>query len=161
MKQTLYNFSVLNNDDEEVPLSRYKGRVLLILNTNSDDIYYEEFKTLEYLYKKYQPFGLEILAFPSNKFSEGMILEDQDLKEDFVRKYDIDFQVMKKIQLDKDNTHPLFRYLTESKNRIFKNEIKRAFTMFLISREGRIVKRFNSKRSLDELENSIQKYIEG
>ena len=161
MKQTLYNFSVLNNDYEEVPLSRYKGRVLLILNTNSDDIYYEEFKTLEYLYKKYQPFGLEILAFPSNKFSEGMILEDQDLKEDFVRKYDIDFQVMKKIQLDKDNTHPLFRYLTESKNRIFKNEIKRAFTMFLISREGRIVKRFNSKRSLDELENSIQKYIEG
>lgn len=161
MKQTLYNFSVLNNDDEEVPLSRYKGRVLLILNTNSDDIYYEEFKTLEYLYKKYQPFGLEILAFPSNKFSEGMILEDQDLKEDFDRKYDIDFQVMKKIQLDKDNTHPLFRYLTESKNRIFKNEIKRAFTMFLISREGRIVKRFNSKRSLDELENSIQKYIEG
>lgn len=161
MKQTLYNFSVLNNDDEEVPLSRFKGRVLLILNTNSDDIYYEEFKTLEYLYKKYQPFGLEILAFPSNKFSEGMILEDQDLKEDFDRKYDIDFQVMKKIQLDKDNTHPLFRYLTESKNRIFKNEIKRAFTMFLISREGRIVKRFNSKRSLDELENSIQKYIEG
>ncbi|CAD2076310.1 glutathione peroxidase [Phocicoccus schoeneichii] len=161
MKQTLYNFSVLNNDYEEVPLSRYKGRVLLILNTNSDDIYYEEFKTLEYLYKKYQPFGLEILAFPSNKFSEGMILEDQDLKEDFDRKYDIDFQVMKKIQLDKDNTHPLFRYLTESKNRIFKNEIKRAFTMFLISREGRIVKRFNSKRSLDELENSIQKYIEG
>ena len=161
MKQTLYNFSVLNNDDEEVPLSRYKGRVLLILNTNSDDLYHQEFKTLEYLYKKYQPFGLEILAFPSNKFSEGMILEDQDLKEDFVRKYDIDFQVMKKIQLDKDNTHPLFRYLTESKNRIFKNEIKRAFTMFLISREGRIVKRFNSKRSLDELENSIQKYIEG
>lgn len=161
MKQTLYNFSVLNNDDEEVPLSRYKGRVLLILNTNSDDLYHQEFKTLEYLYKKYQPFGLEILAFPSNKFSEGMILEDQDLKEDFDRKYDIDFQVMKKIQLDKDNTHPLFRYLTESKNRIFKNEIKRAFTMFLISREGRIVKRFNSKRSLDELENSIQKYIEG
>lgn len=161
MKQTLYNFSVLNNDYEEVPMSRYKGRVLLILNTNSDDIYHEEFKTLEYLYKKYQPFGLEILAFPSNKFSEGMILEDQDLKEDFDRKYDIDFQVMKKIQLDKDNTHPLFRYLTESKNRIFKNEIKRAFTMFLISREGRIVKRFNSARSLDELENSIQKYIEG
>ena len=161
MKQTLYNFSVLNNDDEEVPLSRYKGRVLLILNTNSDDLYHQEFKTLEYLYKKYQPFGLEILAFPSNKFSEGMILEDQDLKEDFDRKYDIDFQVMKKIQLDKDNTHPLFRYLTESKNRVFKNEIKRAFTMFLISREGRIVKRFNSKRSLDELENSIQKYIEG
>lgn len=161
MKQTLYNFSVLNNDDEEVPLSRYKGRVLLILNTNSDDIYHEEFKTLEYLYKKYQPFGLEILAFPSNKFSEGMILEDQDLKEDFDRKYDIDYQVMKKVQLDKDNTHPLFRYLTESKNRIFKNEIKRAFTMFLISREGRIVKRFNSERSLDELENSIQKYIEG
>lgn len=161
MKQTLYNFSVLNNDDEEVPLSRYKGRVLLILNTNSDDIYHEEFKTLEYLYKKYQPFGLEILAFPSNKFSEGMILEDQDLKEDFDRKYDIDYQVMKKVKLDKDNTHPLFRYLTESKNRIFKNEIKRAFTMFLISREGRIVKRFNSERSLDELENSIQKYIEG
>lgn len=161
MKQTLYNFSVLNNDDEEVPLSRYKGRVLLILNTNSDDLYHQEFKTLEYLYKKYQPFGLEILAFPSNKFSEGMILEDQDLKQDFNRKYDIDFQVMKKIQLDKDNTHPLFRYLTESKNRVFKNEIKRAFTMFLISREGRIVKRFNSKRSLDELENSIQKYIEG
>lgn len=161
MKQTLYNFSVLNNDDEEVPLSRYKGRVLLILNTNSDDIYHEEFKTLEYLYKKYQPFGLEILAFPSNKFSEGMILEDQDLKEDFDRKYDIDYQVMKKVQLDKDNTHPLFRYLTESKNRIFKNEIKRAFTMFLISREGRIVKRFNPERSLDELENSIQKYIEG
>lgn len=161
MKQTLYNFSVLNNDDEEVPLSRYKGRVLLILNTNSDDLYHEEFKTLEYLYKKYQPFGLEILAFPSNKFSEGMILEDQDLKEDFDLKYDINFQVMKKIQLDKDNTHPLFRYLTESKNRIFKNEIKRAFTMFLISREGRIVKRFNSARSLDELENSIQKYIEG
>ncbi len=161
MKQTLYNFSVLNNDDEEVPLSRYKGRVLLILNTNSDDIYHEEFKTLEYLYKKYQPFGLEILAFPSNKFSEGMILEDQDLKEDFDRKYVIDYQVMKKVQLDKDNTHPLFRYLTESKNRIFKNEIKRAFTMFLISREGRIVKRFNSERSLDELENSIQKYIEG
>jgi len=161
MKQTLYNFSVLNNDYEEVPLSRYKGRVLLILNTNSDDIYHEEFKKLEYLYKKYQPFGLEILAFPSNKFSEGMILEDQDLKEDFDRKYDIDFQVMKKIQLDKDNTHPLFRYLTESKNRIFKNEIKRAFTIFLISREGRIVKRFNSARSIDELENSIQKYIEG
>lgn len=161
MKQTLYNFSVLNNDDEEVPLSRYKGRVLLILNTNSDDLYHEEFKTLEYLYKKYQPFGLEILAFPSNKFSEGMILEDQDLKQDFNRKYDIDYQVMKKIQLDKDNTHPLFRYLTESKNQIFKNEIKRAFTMFLISREGRIVKRFNSARSLDELENSIQKYIEG
>lgn len=161
MKQTLYNFSVLNNDYEEVPLSRYKGRVLLILNTNSDDLYHEEFKTLEYLYKKYQPFGLEILAFPSNKFSEGMILEDQDLKEDFDLKYDINFQVMKKIQLDKDNTHPLFRYLTESKNRIFKNEIKRAFTMFLISREGRIVKRFNSARSLDELENSIQKYIEG
>lgn len=161
MKQTLYNFSVLNNDDEEVPLSRYKGRVLLILNTNSDDLYHPEFKTLEYLYKKYQPFGLEILAFPSNKFSEGMILEDQDLKQDFNRKYDIDYQVMKKIQLDKDNTHPLFRYLTESKNRVFKNEIKRAFTMFLISREGRIVKRFNSKRSLDELENSIQKYIEG
>ena len=161
MKQTLYNFSVLNNDDEEVPLSRYKGRILLILNTNSDDIYHEEFKTLEYLYKKHQPFGLEILAFPSNKFSEGMILEDQDLKEDFDRKYVIDYQVMKKVKLDKDNTHPLFRYLTESKNRIFKNEIKRAFTMFLISREGRIVKRFNSERSLDELENSIQKYIEG
>lgn len=161
MKQTLYNFSVLNNDDKEVPLSRYKGRVLLILNTNSDDIYHDEFKTLEYLYKKYQPFGLEILAFPSNRFSEGMILEDQDLKEDFNRKYNIDFQIMKKIQLDKNNTHPLFRYLTESKNRIFKNEIKRAFTMFLISRDGRIVKRFNSKRSLDELEKSIQKYIEG
>ncbi|CAD2076582.1 redoxin domain-containing protein [Phocicoccus pinnipedialis] len=161
MKQSLYNFSVMNNDDEEVPLSRYKGRVLLILNTNSDDIYHTEFKTLEYLYKKYQPFGLEILAFPSNKFSEGMILEDYDLKLDYKRKYDIQFDVMKKIQLDKNRTHPLFKFLTESRNRMFKNEIKRAFTMFLISREGRIVKRFNSEKTVEEIEKFIQKYIEG
>lgn len=161
MKQNFYKFSVQKPNGEEISLSDYKGKVLLLVNTNADDTYHQEFNNLERLYQKYQSIGLEILAFPTEKFSKEAILNDADIIRDYKRKYNITFPVMKKISLEKGKVPPLFRYLTESKNKIFKNDIKRNFTKFIISREGEIVRRFNNDRSIDELERALKKYIEG
>jgi glutathione peroxidase len=142
---TLYDFSPIDLSGREVPLSRFKNQVLLIVNTASHCGFTPQYAGLNDLHKQYGPRGFSVLAFPCNQFGEQE-QGDAATIERFCRTiYDIRFPIFAKIEVNGPSAHPLFRWLKGEKRGMFgTSSIKWNFTKFLIDRDGHVVKRMGS-----------------
>jgi glutathione peroxidase len=137
----LYSFTMKDIDGKEQKLSGYQGKVLLIVNTASQCGNTPQYKGLEELYKARKAEGLEILGFPANNFGAQEPGSDAQIKEFCSTHYGVSFPMFSKISVKGDDTHPLYRYLTEETE--FKGEIGWNFAKFLVNRQGRVVARFS------------------
>lgn len=178
--QRIYDFTVKDDAGKKVSLADYKGKVLLIVNTATRCGFTPQYKELEALYGKYASEGLEILDFPCNQFGEQAPGTIQEIHQFCTTNFNIHFPQFDKIEVNGAGEHPLYTYLksqkgfsgfdlTDQKGKFMddmlrksdagydkKNDIKWNFTKFLVSRDGRVIKRYEPTDKMSDIETDIQ-----
>ncbi len=138
----VYDFTLFDIDARPVSLSKFRGKVLLLVNTASRCGYTPQYEQLQQLYERYQPRGFEILAFPSKDFG-GQELETNEAIATFCyTRYSVDFPLFAKTKVCGENQHPLYRYLTEKSQ--FPGEVRWNFEKYLVDRKGSVIGRYYS-----------------
>ena len=181
--QEIYDFKVMNDEGQEVSLSDYKGKVLLIVNTATRCGFTPQYNELEALYKKYQSEGLEILDFPCNQFGQQAPGTDESIHEFCKLNFGTEFPRFKKIKVNGDDADPLYKFLQEQKgfagwdmsHKIApilddmlskedpdykqKADIKWNFTKFLINKKGQVVARFEPTENIENIAKQIEELL--
>ena len=139
----IYDFTVKDPQGNDVSLSKYKGEVLLIVNTATGCGFTPQYKGLEELYRKYKDQGFEILDFPCNQFGHQAPGSDAEIGEFCSLNYDTTFPRFKKIDVNGSNAIPLYKWLKKQQGGIFGSAVKWNFTKFLVDRNGKVVKRYS------------------
>ncbi|MGL1958350.1 MAG: glutathione peroxidase [Colwellia sp.] len=161
MSANIFQFSVQNNLDEAVKLSRYKGKVTLIVNTASACGLTPQYEGLQILYEKHQSQGLEILAFPCNQFKQQESGSNTEIKKFCDLNFRIKFPLFSKIEVNGENTHPLFEFLkTQAPGILGSKSIKWNFTKFLVNKEGKVIKRYAPTTKPQAIEADIEKLLQ-
>jgi glutathione peroxidase len=133
-------------DGQDVNLSQYKGKVLLIVNTASQCGYTPQYKGLQTIYETYKDQGFEVLAFPANEFGAQEPGSNDEIKTFCTTRYKTTFPLFSKIVVKGEGIHPLYRFLTgKDTNPKFGGEIPWNFTKFLVDRQGNVIARFEPK----------------
>ena len=153
---SIFELKATNIDGSEASLSNYKGKVLLVVNTASRCGFTPQYKSLEKIYKKYKERDFVVLAFPSNDFRQELST-DEEIKE-FCEAYELSFPIFAKGKVKGFEKQEVFKYLTQDSNGRSMGEIRWNFEKFLVSREGKLVKRFRS--SVDPNQDEISIAIE-
>ncbi|MDU4861561.1 MAG: glutathione peroxidase [Terrisporobacter othiniensis] len=155
-----YNFKANKMNGQEVSMSDYKGKVVLVVNTASKCGLTPQFEGLEALYKEYKDQGLEILGFPCNQFANQEKGSNEEIYEFCQLNYGVSFTMFEKIDVNGKNAHPLYKYLKNEAKGLLSKEIKWNFTKFLIDSEGNIVKRYaptvEPLKIKDDIENLLK-----
>ena len=154
--KTIYDFTVKDDVGQDVSLSQYKGKLLLIVNTATRCGFTPQYKELEALYEKYREQGFEILDFPCNQFGGQAPGTIQEIHEFCMVNFDIHFPQFDKVEVNGDNESPLFTYL---KSQQPGGDIKWNFTKFLVTRDGRVVKRYEPAEKIADIEVDIKSFI--
>jgi len=141
---SVYDFKVKTIDGKEAPLSAYKGKALLIVNTASKCGYTPQYAGLEALYEKYKDKGLVVLAFPSNDFGGQEPGSNAEIKTFCELKYKTTFPLFEKIDVKGDGAAPLYKYLTGLAGKQG-GSISWNFNKFLVAPDGTVVEHFDSK----------------
>ena len=149
--QGIYDFKVKDDMGKDVSLSDYKGKVLLIVNTATRCGFTPQYKELEALYEKYRSEGLEILDFPCNQFGQQAPGTIQEIHQFCTANFDIQFPQFDKIEVNGENTHPLYVWLKAQKG----GDIKWNFTKFLVGRDGKVIKRYEPRDQIASIEADI------
>jgi glutathione peroxidase len=140
----LYGIPVKDIDGKDTSLKPYEGKVLLIVNVASRCGYTPQYAGLEAIQKKYESKGFTVLGFPCNQFGKQEPGTDAEIKEFCSSKYQVTFPMFDKIDVNGPERHPLYVSLAGSDSP-FPGDIKWNFSKFLITRDGKIIKRFDSK----------------
>jgi glutathione peroxidase len=157
---SIYDFEANTLRGEEESLSKYKGKVLLVVNTASKCGLTPQYKGLQEMYDKFKGQGFEVLGFPSNQFAGQEPGESDEIAEYCEINYGVTFPMFEKIDVNGDEAHPLFKYLsTEAPGILGSKSVKWNFTKFLIDQEGRVLKRFAPKTTPDQIESEIAKLL--
>lgn len=157
-RMTLHDFTVTGINGDEMDLSQFKGKKVLIVNTASKCGFTPQYEELEELYNKYKGEGLVIIGFPANNFG-GQEPGSNDEIEAFCKKnYGVSFPMAAKVSVKGDDQHELFKWLTTQENEDFTGDIKWNFEKFLIDENGNLVHRFRSMAK--PMGNKITKAIE-
>jgi glutathione peroxidase-family protein len=151
--QSIYDFKVKDDVGQEVSLSDYKGKVLLIVNTATRCGFTPQYKDLEPLYQKYHAQGFEILDFPCNQFGQQAPGTIQEIHSFCTANFDIHFPQFDKIDVNGENAHPLYTWL---KAQAGGGDIKWNFTKFLVGRDGKVIKRYESRDQIATIEADMQ-----
>ena len=152
-QSSIYDFKVKNDVGKEVSLSDYKGKVLLIVNTATRCGFTPQYKDLEPLYQKYHAQGFEILDFPCNQFGQQAPGTIQEIHQFCTANFDIHFPQFDKIDVNGENAHPLYTWL---KAQAGGGDIKWNFTKFLVGRDGKVIKRYESRDQVAAIEADMQ-----
>ena len=137
---SVYEFTMNSIDGQPLPLSNFKGKVLLIVNVASFCGFTPQYEQLESVYEKYKDQGFVIAGFPANNFGAQEPGTNEEIKTFCSRKYNVKFPIYSKISVKGPDKAPLYQYLTETSG----GEIKWNFTKFLVDRNGKIIARFES-----------------
>lgn len=154
MSITAYTVNDLNG--KEVELSKYAGRPVLIVNTASKCGLAPQFKDLEELYETYKDRGFVVLGFPCNQFMNQEPLEGGEIAEFCQVNYDVSFPLFGKINVNGEETHPLYQYL---KKETRSGLIKWNFTKFLVNAEGEPVKRYAPTTNPSKISKDLEKLL--
>ena len=151
----VYDFSAKSIKGVNIPLSKFKGKVLLIVNTATHCGYTKQYNGLQTLYQTYQAKGLEVLDFPSHSFLQTP--EDNAGIEAFCeRQFKTTFTTFEKIDVNGEKAHPLYIYLRKANKDQVDTKIEWNFSKFLINRQGQVVGRFNAKTTPEMLIEQIE-----
>ena len=181
--KTVYDFTVKDRQGNEVSLSEYKGKVLLIVNTATGCGFTPHYEPLEEMYKEFKERGFEILDFPCNQFANQAPGSDEEIHNFCTLKFGTEFPQFSKIDVNGETADPLFVYLagekpfegfgkgiknamldkfTKANNKQFgdKAYIKWNFTKFLIDRDGKVLMRFEPTANMAEVKKAVENILE-
>ncbi len=157
---SIYDFSVKTAADSDESLSKYKGKVLLIVNTASKCGFTPQYEGLEELYQKYREQGLVVLGFPCNQFKSQEPGSNADIQEFCRLNYGVSFPVYAKIDVNGDNTHPLYKFLKVQKSGLFSQAIKWNFSKFLVGADGLVIDRYAPTTKPASIAADIEKALQ-
>lgn len=147
---SFYDFKMKDIDGNDVKLKKYKGNVLLVVNTASKCGYTPQYEGLQTTFDKFKDKGFFVLGFPSNNFGEQEPGTEAEIKEFCTSKYKVTFPMFAKISVKGEKQDALFAYLTDLKiNPVYGGDITWNFHKFLIDRNGKVIGRFTSKEKPD------------
>jgi len=153
-----YRAQLINGQEQS--LEAYKGKVLLIVNVASKCGYTPQYEGLEALYRQYKDQGFEVLGFPCNQFLSQEPGDEQAIAQFCSTTYDVTFPMYRKIDVNGDNAHPLYRHLKSEATGILGSEaIKWNFTKFLVGRDGKVIDRYATATKPEELKSDIEKAL--
>ena len=176
----IYDYVIKNGKGDDVPMSDYKGKVLLIVNTATGCGFTPHYEPLEKMYEKYHDRGFEIIDIPCNQFAGQAPESDEEIHQFCTLKYNTQFPQMKKSEVNGENELPLYTYLKRQQgfkgvgfgpaalamsamlkriDKDYKNnpDIKWNFTKFAVDREGNVVARFEPTEDMKK----VDKFVEG
>lgn len=157
---TIYDFTVKDNKGNDISLDKYKGKVLLIVNTATECGFTPQYQGLEELYKKYKDQGFEILDFPSNQFGGQAPGTDAEIQNFCTARFGTTFDRFAKIDVNGEKEDPLYSYLKKSQGGLLGDKIKWNFTKFLIDRDGNVLERYSSQKKPENIASDIEKLLE-
>ena len=159
---TISDFTVHNIQGEPVPLSRYQGQVVLVVNTASACGFTPQFAGLEELHKTYAAQGLAVLGFPCNQFGSQDPGSNEEIASFCQLNYGVDFPMMEKIDVNGAKADPLFQWLTkEAPGLLGSKAIKWNFTKFLVGRDGQVIRRYAPQDAPAKLAKDIESALAG
>lgn len=155
----MHDFTVKNIDGEDVDLSKFKGKVLLIVNVASAcGLTNSNYTELAELYSSLKQSGLEILAFPCNQFSGQEPGTNEQIKEFACTRFKAEYPIFDKVEVNGPNTAPIYQFLKASKGGGFLGDsIKWNFAKFLVDQDGVVVGRYAPTTSPKKIEGDIKK----
>ena len=177
----LYDIVVKNRLDEDVKLDKFKGKVLLVINSATGCGFTPQYEAIQNLYNKYNSKGFEVLDFPCNQFGHQAPGTDSEIHEFCTAKYNTTFDQFKKVDVNGENESKIFTYLKENspkeeiyglKNKVAmkgvekisstckkEHDIKWNFTKFLVDQEGKVVRRLSPIEDPMKLEDTIKELL--
>ena len=143
--KSVYEFTLKDKGGKDVKLEEFRGKVVMLVNVASKCGYTPQYEGLEKIYKQYKDQGFVILGLPANNFGAQEPGTNEEIQEFCRINYGVTFPVFSKISVKGEDKHPLYKYLTEKEtNPDFAGEIKWNFNKFLVSRDGKVIARFES-----------------
>ena len=160
MTKNIYEFSCEDSSGQTIDLSDFKGKTLLIVNTASQCGFTPQYEGLEKLQNNYSSEVFSVLAFPCNQFGGQEPGTNEQITEFCSLNYGNTFPIFSKIDVNGENAHPLFNFLTsEKKGLLGTQKIKWNFTKFLINKDGEPVNRYGSSTTPEQIQPDIEKLI--
>jgi len=159
MTSEFYQLTANNPQGQPVSMTRYEGKVILVVNTATQCGLTPQFEGLEQLYNKYKDRGLVVLGFPCNQFAGQEPESNESMEQTCKVNFGVTFPLMEKIDVNGPKTHPIFRLLKRRLGGLFGSRIKWNFTKFLLDAGGRPVKRFAPVTKPAAIEPFIQKLL--
>ncbi len=157
---SIYDFEATSITGTLTPLSDYRGRVLLIVNTASRCGFTPQFTGLQVLYDRFEAQGFAVLGFPCNQFRDQDPAPDEAIATFCQVNYGVRFPMFAKVEVNGTNAHPLFQFLKREAPGVLGTEfIKWNFTKFLVSRDGRVVERFAPNVPPEAIAPAIQRLL--
>ncbi len=147
----LRNIPVKDINGKPASLKQYDGKVLLVVNVASKCGYTPQYKSLEATYRRYKDKGFEVLGFPCNDFGAQEPGTNEEIQKFCSSKYDVTFPLFDKIHVKGPEQHPLYAALS-GKQSPFPGDVTWNFGKFLVGKDGKILKRFDSKVKPDSAE---------
>ncbi|MGG7076806.1 glutathione peroxidase [Clostridium sardiniense] len=154
-----YEFSAKDINGQDIKMSKYKGKIILIVNTASKCGFTPQFKELEELYNLYKEKGLEILGFPCNQFKNQDPASNAEINNFCQLNYGVTFTMFEKIDVKGPDAHLIYKYLKDEAKGMLSNEIKWNFTKFLLDSNGNVVKRYAPTTSPLKIKQDIEKLL--
>ncbi len=156
---SIYDFVMKSAKGEEVSLSEFQGKVLLIVNTATGCGFTPQYEGLEKLYELYKDQGFVVLDFPCNQFGNQAPGTEEEIVSFCQRKYKVSFPQFAKICVNGPDEAPLYKFLKSQKGGVFGDKIKWNFTKFLVDREGHVVERYASTTKPEKIEAKIKELL--
>jgi glutathione peroxidase len=155
-----YTLSARRLDGSAQSMKDYQGKVVLIVNTASGCGFTPQYAGLEALWQKYGKRGLAVLGFPCNQFGGPEPGDEAAIGEFCSLTYDVTFPLFAKVDVNGDNTHPIFAFLKTGAPGILGTEgIKWNFTKFLVNRDGKVVDRYASSHKPEDMVDDVERLL--
>jgi glutathione peroxidase len=159
MQNNFYQYEAVSLQGKTVSMEKYRGKVVLVVNTASKCGLTPQYEGMEQLYRKYRDKGLVILGFPCNQFANQEPGDEKSISEGCLINYGVTFPMFAKVDVNGADTHPLFKYLKKELPGTFGGRLKWNFTKFLIDPKGQPYKRFSPLTKPEKLERYIREML--
>ena len=156
---SLHDFSATAIDGKPIELSSYDGKVVLVVNTASKCGFTPQFEGLQELYDTYGERGFEVLGFPCDQFANQELDNDDDIAGFCQKNYGVTFPMFSKIDVNGDETHPVYQWLKSQQGGLIGGGIKWNFTKFLVGKDGQVIDRYAPTTKPSKISKDIEKAL--
>jgi glutathione peroxidase len=152
----VHDFTATSLAGEEIPLRRFVGKVLLIVNTASKCGFTPQYRGLEALHRELSPRGFSVLGFPCNQFGHQEPGTAEQIEQFCTDKYEVSFPMFARIEVNGRGAHPLFVHLKRARRGLLGSSIKWNFTKFVVDRSGKVMARHAPTTKPETLRQEIE-----
>ena len=158
---SLHQFSATAIDGQDVDLSDYEGKVVLVVNTASQCGFTPQYQGLQQLHEQYADQGFAVLGFPCDQFGNQEPGADSEIAGFCERNFGVTFPLFSKVEVNGEDAHPVYQWLRDQKGGLLGSKIKWNFTKYLVGKDGTVIDRYAPTTKPEKLSGDIEKALHG